>query len=189
MNDSQIRSALKRKILSRYVGKTKPIIIDEFGLKHGMARIDIIVINHILHGFEIKSDKDTLFRLPDQVRIYNSVLDRVTLVVGYSQAYEALQIIPEWWGVKLATKGPRGGIHFSDARNPKNNPSQDKLSLCELLWKTEALSFLNEIDTMNGFKSKTRSAIYKRLVEIADIKMVHSEVCQQLRNRFDLQSV
>jgi len=189
MNDSQIRSALKRKILSRYVGKTKPIIIDEFGLKHGMARIDIIVINHILHGFEIKSDKDTLFRLPDQVRIYNSVLDRVTLVVGYSQAYEALQIIPEWWGVKLATKGPRGGIHFSDARNPKNNPSQDKLSLCELLWKTEALSFLNEIDTMNGFKSKTRSAIYKRLVEIADIKMVHSEVCQQLRIRFDLQSV
>ena len=187
MNDLQIRTALKKKILSRLSGKTKPLIIDEFGLKHGLARIDIIVINHILHGFEIKSNKDTLIRLPEQVRIYNTALDRITLVVGYSQAYEALNIIPEWWGVKLFTVGPRGAIHFSDARSPKNNPSQDKVALCELLWKTEALSLLDEIDSTKGYKTKPRSAIYKRIVDVSNIEMLQVKVREQLRKRFDLQ--
>jgi hypothetical protein len=183
MNDLEIREALKHQILMRRRNKFEPLIIDEFAIEHGAARIDILVVNNILHGYEIKSDRDNLYRLPDQVRLYNNVFDRITLIVGYSQAYEALEIIPEWWGVKLVTQNSIGTIHFADARSPKNNPLQDKVSLIRLLWKEEALSFLEEIGGIEGYKSKPRSAIYKRISEIADSRLVHSKVCNTIKYR------
>jgi hypothetical protein len=57
-------------------------IIEELGVVHGKSRIDIAVINGLMHGYEIKSDKDTLQRLPEQMNMYNSVFNKVTLVVG-----------------------------------------------------------------------------------------------------------
>lgn len=114
MNDNQIRSALKQKLFVQYFRDSETLILDEVGIRHGAARIDLVVVNGTLHGFEIKSDRDTLKRLPKQVRIYNPVLDRITLVVGHRHADEAMQIVPEWWGVKLAVIGPRGAIHFSN---------------------------------------------------------------------------
>nr|MBA2702680.1 sce7726 family protein [Blastocatellia bacterium] len=82
MNDKQLRHAVKTKVLERYAGDPETRILDELGLRHGAARIDIAVVNGILHGFELKSDMDSLKRLPHQVQIYSSVLDKVTLVVG-----------------------------------------------------------------------------------------------------------
>ena len=57
-------------------------IIEELGVKHGTARVDIAVVNGIMHGYEIKSDKDTLQRLPRQISTFNPIFDQLTLVVG-----------------------------------------------------------------------------------------------------------
>ena len=35
MNDSQLRSAVKRKVLARYVKDPDTRIVDELGLRHG----------------------------------------------------------------------------------------------------------------------------------------------------------
>src|SRR5713226_6200533 len=78
MKDSQIRDALKSDLLARYSQDPDTVIIDELGLRHGASRIDVVVVNGNLHGFELKSDRDTLKRLPRQTGIYNSILDFVT---------------------------------------------------------------------------------------------------------------
>src|ERR1700730_13066876 len=82
MKDIDIRDALKRKLRSFYANDPSTLIVDELGLRHGIARVDVALINGIIHGFELKSDRDTMRRLPSHMRVYNSVMDRITLVVG-----------------------------------------------------------------------------------------------------------
>ncbi len=188
MNDYQIRTALKHKTFVRYNNDPETLILDELGLRHGAARIDIAVLNGRLHGFEIKSDRDTLKRLPGQAAIFNSVLDRITLVVTHRYAYEAMRIVPDWWGIKLAEKGPRGAIHFVSLRRPRNNPSPDIAAVAKLLWRDEALSLLEEIGAAKGVRSKPRAVLYARLIEVADPDFVHSRVLRQLKDRKDWRS-
>lgn len=187
MNDYQIRTTLKQELFACHSRNAETLILDELGLKHGTTRIDVVVVTSILHGFEIKSDRDTLRRLPEQARIYNSVLDRITLVVAYRHAYEAFQLIPNWWGVKLAHMGP-DGVVISEARVPDVNPMLNMLSIAKLLWRDEALAFLEELGAADGVRSKSRDAIYRRIVEITDLGTLRSRVCQQLKHRTNWRS-
>ena len=179
----QLRAATKRKVLSRYLKDPDTVVLEEMSLRHGAARIDLVVVNCILHGFELKSDADTLERLPDQARVYSSVFDRITLIVGYRHAFEALQMIPDWWGVKLAHKGSRGGIHFSDARSPRNNPVRDPFAIASLLWRDEALDLLDEIGRADGVRSRPAAIIYQRLVEVADFDLLQLRMRRQVKAR------
>lgn len=189
MKDSDIRKALKSRVLYRYANNDDVMIVDELGIRHGAARIDVAVINGIIHGYELKSDYDTLVRLPNQTELYNSVFDRMTLVVGSRHLNEALNIIPSWWGVKLVQQGKRGGSIFTSIRRPINNPNQDMLSFTKLLWKDEALSLLEKIGMADGYRSKPRALVYLRLVQVADREILHPWVLTCLKSRTSWRSV
>jgi len=145
MNDKQIRIALRNKVFRHYRLTPSALVLEEVGIRHGAARVDFLVVNGLLHGFELKSDRDNLSRLENQIQIFSSTLDRVTLVVGYRLVDKALRMVPEWWGVKLANLGKRGAIHFRDARTPKNNPCVEKEAVVKLLWQDQALQVLEEL--------------------------------------------
>lgn len=187
-NDEQIRFLLKSYLRTLYSNDRETVILDELGLRHGYSRIDLVVVNGNLHGYEIKSDRDTLRRLPRQAATYNKVLDFVTLVTGQRHADHALSAAPEWWGIQLAERGGRGVIHFIDVRKPSGNPAPDKLAIAKLLWREEALNFLEELGAADGFRSKPRRFIYSRLVEVADIDCLRERVCDRLRSRKDWRS-
>jgi hypothetical protein len=162
-NDAVIREALVDR-LNDELANSGHRIIPELGVWHGTARIDVAVVNGVLHGFEIKSDKDTLVRLHDQMEIYNSVFDKVTLVVGATHLIEAFTKIPEWWGVETARFNENGIVFFNTIREPQNNPQQDNASFVNLLWRHEALDLLENIGKAAGVRSKPRAAVYERLV-------------------------
>jgi len=63
------------------------------------------VVNGKLHGYEIKSDADTLKRLPAQAEVYSAVFDLVTIVVGEHHLDTVRAIVPEWWGIVKAASG------------------------------------------------------------------------------------
>jgi len=184
MNDREIRTVLKEELMRKYAGDNDTLVIDELGIRHGAARIDLVVVNHQLHGYEIKSDVDNLRRLPDQIRTYGRVMDRVTLVVGYKHAYDAMQIVPEWWGVRLAEKLKKSDtVVLSDARSSRNNPNVDLYAVAALLWRSEALSILEEMGSASGVRSKRRSEIYGRLVDLSDPDFLRFKIRQQLKSR------
>jgi hypothetical protein len=183
MKDCHIRTALKSKLLSRYAKDPSTLIVDELGLRHGAARIDVAVINGVIHGFELKSDCDTLNRLPSQVKIYNSVLDRITLVVGNRHLEKGISLVPDWWGIKLAEPCARGAIRFTEIRRPQGNPFQDIIAVCKLLWREEALTLLEELDRAEGVRRKPRAMIYAKLAEAGDPDLIRSRVRHQLRSR------
>ena len=80
------------------------VLIHELGLLGGIGRIDVArVTDSRLDGYEIKSDRDDWSQLGKQIRIYNQVLDRITLVTGPKLAPEARERIPHWWGIRRWT--------------------------------------------------------------------------------------
>jgi hypothetical protein len=183
MRDYQIRAALRKNILRSKNNSIDLSVLDEVVIGHGITRIDLLIVNGDLHGFELKSDRDTLARLQHQVRLYNQVLNRATLVVGYHHAYEALKMVPEWWGVKLVHQGKNGAIHFQEARRPDRNPSREVLSLSKLLWREEALALLKDYGLADGFERKIRREIYTRVANTIPIDIIQSRVCYHLQHR------
>jgi hypothetical protein len=116
MRDIDVRQALWRKVLADHIRDPRTRVVSELGVAYGEARVDIAVVNGRLHGFEIKSDSGTLVRLPSQIEAYNRVFDRVTLVAGRKHIDGLTALIPDWWGVKIATSGIRNAVHFTDLR-------------------------------------------------------------------------
>lgn len=188
MRDVDLRTGLVRRLIRRHSHEPNARILHELGLRHGKARVDIAVVNGALHGYELKSDNDTLERLVRQEQIYSTVLDRVTLVVGERHSRKAISMVPEWWGVQVVKMGPRGGMNFYSARRARNNPSQDPIAIAKLLWRDEALELLSRLGAAEGLRSKPRAMIYARLAKVAGLEEIRSTVRHRLRNRAGLRS-
>jgi len=107
--DFDIRAVLRSRLFLKQSDEADTVVIEELGLCRGQVRVDVVVVNGLLHGYEIKSDRDTLRRLGVQVKVYGKVFDQATLVVGDRHLAEALNIVPAWWGVCCTfTLQPRG---------------------------------------------------------------------------------
>lgn len=179
-NDLIIRSALKEVLKKKHAKDKELRIIDELGVKHGSVRIDIAVINGIMHGYEIKSDRDTLARLPEQMAEFNTVFDQLTLVVGKQHLYQAIHIVPDWWGVTIARINAKGKVIFQTIREPEDNKEQDKVSMARLLWREEALRILEEHGQAHGVRSKPREFVYQRLADVLETDILKEKVRKTL---------
>ncbi|MBI3305984.1 sce7726 family protein [Candidatus Nomurabacteria bacterium] len=186
-NDKIIRKAL-REVLKKEIGNYKSEkklpaeIFEEFGVSHGTARIDFAIINGVMHGYEIKSDRDTLDRLPEQMKQYNTVFDKMTLVVGKKHLYHAVNTVPSWWGITLV-KIEENKIIFQTIRENGENQDQVDVSIARLLWREEALKILEEKNKAKGFRSKNRNIIYEKLVDVLDINTLKDYVRNILVSR------
>ena len=186
-NDKIIRIALRKlldKDLEEYrVKSDQPAaIFEELGVQHGTARIDIAVINGIMHGYEIKSDRDTLKRLPEQMNEFNAIFDKMTLIVGKSHLYSAVNIVPDWWGIVVAKIDKNHEVFFQTIREAENNQNQTSVSIARLLWKNEALQILEDKNKAKGLRSKPRELIYQKLADILDIDTIKEKVQYALLN-------
>lgn len=187
-NDLVIRSALK-KDLERFHAQDEELrIIEELGVRHGTARIDIVVMNGIMHGYEIKSDRDTLERLPEQMNEFNDVFDKLTLVVGKRHLYNAINIIPDWWGIMVVRINEKNKAMFHTIREAEDNQKQVGISIARLLWKEEALQILEEQNEATGVRSKPRESIYERLANTLNVHALKEKVYTLLVSREDWRS-
>lgn len=182
MHDHKIREHLHKKVLYKYHQDKNSRVIDELALNHGSVRVDVAVANGILHGYEIKGEYDNLKRLPTQLELYSSIFDKVTLVVSEKHLDDAINIIPNWWGVYVAEQGKKGAVHFPIYRKGKLNRDVDLELLAKLLWKEEALNLLKG---MPGLKlsGKTRSDLYSYIVSNFEHRQLRDYVCAVIKNR------
>ena len=97
LRDSDIRPALRRLVQELEVDTPECVVIEELGLNKGAVRVDVAVVNGIMHAYEIKSDADSLRRLTRQAEHYGKCFDRVSLVFGQKHLELARKAVPEWW--------------------------------------------------------------------------------------------
>lgn len=134
MRDVDIREALLAELRQRFRGDK---IVNEMSLCLGATRVDVAVINGSLHGYEIKSDRDTLNRLSAQIGLYDKVLDFSTIVCGPRYIGKIESMVPNWWGI-IEVVGADGKPTFAVRRERSRNPSCDALAVAQLLWRDEA---------------------------------------------------
>ncbi len=183
MDDHVVREAFLRRWAKDPRARGDSLLIEELSLGAGSPRIDIAVLGTRLIGFEIKSDKDTLYRLPDQMKAYSQVFDKVTLLVSYKHAFEALKLIPEWWGVKLVRLGTRGGVYFDDARFARWNPNDNTRGMLGLLWRREVLELIDEFPQHAIPRTGRRSDLCDQILSAVDSRQIHERALHKIKFR------
>jgi hypothetical protein len=178
--DVDIRKVLLSSLEAKYNDKAHDLIVEEFGCK--AARADIAVINGALHAYEIKSDSDSLDRLPSQMEAYQGVFEYVTLVCGRRLLEHARAEVPRWWGLQKA-EFRDGAVEIQEVRTPKPNPNQSPLAVARMLWKTEALTVLRKCGHKGVTSRCTASEIWNAVAAQIPIAKLTNEVRQAIKAR------
>lgn len=176
-NDTDIRAALYAKKLRSFRDAPRTIVVDELGLAHAKVRIDVAVINGCIHGYEIKSSLDTLDRLPTQLDLYAQCLEKLTIVCAARHLTKIDILAPPWAGIVVASKGVRGGIHFSTVRRTRFNLGIEAAQLAHLLWRNEAIELLKRLGVPEKTMRVPRKELYQALAQLMTI----SELTEAIR--------
>src|SRR5690606_35379272 len=152
MRDIDVRVAVRQHLADLHKNDDDTLIIEEMGVWSSTVRIDLAVVNGELSGFELKSDRDTLVRLPTQADVYSRVFDQVTLVVGRRHSAKAASMVPNWWTIMEADQSGDDKVSLATVRCGSRNPSPDAYLVAALLWKEEALAILDRYGLAKGWK-------------------------------------
>ncbi|QTO43335.1 sce7726 family protein [Burkholderia latens] len=172
-----------KKVLAESLTNPNALVVEELGLEHGACRVDIAVVNGVIHGYELKSDADTLHRLPLQIDAYSRALDKATLVVSERHHAEAAKLLPSWWGIKVSHVGPRGAVHIETERAATMNPDISAFHVAHLLWRDEALAILEAFETDKRVLRGNKRVLYTLLAQHLSLSSLRAQVRDALKRR------
>ncbi|WP_046179243.1 sce7726 family protein [Domibacillus tundrae] len=180
LNDLKVRALLTNELISIYGDCEDTRIINELGLDFGAARVDIAVVNGIMHGYEIKSDLDTLKRLPRQMEYYNRAFERMTIVVSRKYLLEVKTLVPEWWGIKIISADQS---RLVNVRKGRRVSFQDPEIIIKLLWKKELEGLIDHLGLPKSLKKMRKKQLLSFLQAEADFEVIKAYVYSTLKSR------
>lgn len=178
-SEAAVRHRLRDEVLAS-VGKPSEAVY-EFWVPRSNERADVVVIGAHMSGFEIKTERDTLKRLPRQAAAYARLFDRCTVVVAERHMAAAMEMLPEWWGV-IAIVSDNRLPSFLPVRSATPNDGVDPETLVRLLWREEVRAILsalgNEPDPRAG-----RLSMWQHLLHLVDLERLKDTVRGALLGR------
>lgn len=162
MRDCDIRAVLKPRLEKRF-SKSPSLIVDELGFAGHVARVDVAVVNCALHGYEIKSARDTLTRLDQQLRHYVEQFHYVTVVAADKHLEGVLVAAPTCVGVIRASQSG-SKVVLRNVRRPRCL-SQTAERIARLFWWNESLMVLQKHGFASGATRLNGDTIRLRLLE------------------------
>ena len=175
-----IRTSLHWKLAEKHRDEDDTVVIDEMGIRQGRTRVDLAVVNGQLHGYEIKSERDSLRRLEVQAASYNMVFDRMTLVCAEKHLLEGVGAVPLWWDV-LKLVHVEHGSRFECVRVGEANPNRSARALVECLWLEDAMTFLAQRRPLRGLRGKPRTVVWDRICDLFSIDEIAAAVRGHLK--------
>lgn len=170
-----------REVLHRFVRPIATadsgVIIDELTLASVDGRVDVAIVGDNLRGYEIKSDGDSLTRLPREMTNYAMVMDYLTVVVTKKHLSGAQKMLPAFWGVCVYDGGS-----ITELRDAKPHLGQSKERMAELLWRDRAEALLEKHGSMKGLLTKPKRVIAKRISETCDYAQIRSALIEQYKD-------
>ncbi len=179
--DIDVRTRLIAELRTAHRNAPDTKFVHELGLCQHQVRADYAVVNGELCGFEIKSDSDTLRRLPMQAEIYSRVFDRMTVVCGKAHLEKVRKIVPKWWGISIAVIQNQA-IAIRRVRSPKLNPAVDPYAVIQLLWRTEAEKILRQLG-QRGLSALRINQIWSLTLETLSTDDLRYEVREAIKAR------
>lgn len=179
--DYEIRERLLTKLHTDNQNKSYRII-EELVICSGEVRVDIALANGHMHGYEIKSDLDTLERLPKQIHCYDSTFDKNTIIVGEKFRYKIVEHVPKHWGIEVAYLNRFGNVSLERIRKSESNKSIEYQRLLELLWNKELKGFLKE-NKIKGYSASKRNELLQAVMENIPFKLAKNYTRETLKTR------
>ncbi|HAQ6198865.1 TPA: sce7726 family protein [Enterococcus faecium] len=180
MKDRDIRTLTLNELYQKHANETNTKVINEMGLINGESRIDIAVINGILHGYELKSESDNLLRLPKQIENYNKIFERMTIVTDRKYLENVKELVPDWWGIMIV-KNDRTGLR--EIRKGRKIKTQDEEALLNLLWKEEYNGLIDLLGYPKSLKRMRKKQVFDILLEDNRKSIIKKYIYDALRAR------
>ncbi|WP_353297606.1 sce7726 family protein [Sulfitobacter pacificus] len=149
-----LRLALVRRLREDSYG-SYAVFASEARYGSGDRRADFISLTEVAHAFEIKSDFDSLARLPAQMKDYAKTFDLVTVVTTVQHLQKVRKLISKKAGLWLYDAGT-----LSVVRNASRNYRLSKLHLASGCNKDSLIGALHgakaaeRIETLQGLAVK-----------------------------------
>jgi hypothetical protein len=94
----------------------------------------------------------------------------------------ALEQIPIWWGVWLASP-VKSTVHLTNVRAGEANPGVQPFAVAQLLWREEALAHLRVRGLHRGLSGARRWFVWERLADSLGLDELQTVVCETIRAR------
>jgi hypothetical protein len=150
---------------------------------NGNAIADIVAIYLDSHCFEIKSDRDNITRVLRQAEYYDLTFSKITLVTTEKNKQKALEILPAYWGILVASSEEEN-IKLSYFRKAKMNPNWCSEKALLSLWKSELIDACSNLNLTDLKKSLSREKIASHLSKTQRKSSLRKELNDKLFNRF-----
>lgn len=152
MRDTDVRRALVAAV-ARRVGTQPHVLVPEVDVRWSVpARMDALLVADRISGFEIKSDVDSLTRLPRQIEAYGAVVERAVLVVGDRHLAAGTEVVPPWWTI-WGARWRDEEVVIREVRRGRLNPDLNPLAVTSFMSRDD----LSEALQARGF---TRLSTY-----------------------------
>lgn len=179
-HDADVRKLVLAELNEKYANRNDTKIVNELGIANGNSRIDIAVINGILHGYELKSESDSLGRLVRQANYYDKIFERMTLVIDRKFLTQSKEIVPKWWGISVVNADYSKTIPIRKGRKVK---TKNYPTLLNLLWKQELTGLLDYLEYPKKLKRLGKDDIYKLILQDKRKDTVKEYIYSALKKR------
>ncbi|SFP29601.1 hypothetical protein SAMN03159489_00755 [Pseudomonas sp. NFPP07] len=162
-SDISAEALLKAAVIDRLINSgvldENSVLVSELTVDNWTHRTDIVLANGRLWGFELKSERDSLARLPAQIESFSRHFEKFVLVVAKKFEKRALELIENVNGVGLWIASDNGEI--TEKIRPRAQSISPDASI-SLITVTE----LRRLLTANGIKHQKANRRIE-LVELA----------------------
>lgn len=176
------RSALTHNVLMGRHSLNTACMLTEF--RAGSCKADLVILNGTATVYEIKSERDSLVRLANQVENYKQVFAKVFVIASEGHVAGVLDTVPDDVGVMMLASRYR----VSTVREAEDRPERIcPASVFESLRAAEAAAILKSLsievpDVPNTQRHTAMRALFKNLDSVA----IHCAMVRTLKRTRDL---
>lgn len=186
LNEKDIKAGLIDYLLSKGFLHGNSVLINEMVVDNFRRRIDLAVANGKLHAYEIKSDKDSLYRLNGQVETYSKFFDKVTIVCSKKFVEKAKHSLPKSIEIIEVSK-KNSFLNFKLVRRGKTETIKDRGRYLSYVEKKYILKFLRDNDITCSI-GMSRQSLYELaydlpISKVRDFAIEH--IKEKYRKKYD----
>lgn len=176
------RAAITQKVLMGTHSLRTASMLNEFRV--GTCKADLVILNGTATVYEIKSERDSLARLANQVENYKRVFATVNVIASEGHIDGVLCTIPDDVGVMCLTKR----YQISSVREALDCPARIcPVTVFESLRMSESLPILQALGvTVPAVPNTQKHAVMRDLFAKLDPVALHIEMVRTLKRTRDL---
>ena len=176
------RAALTHKVLMGTHSLKTACMLNEF--RAGACKADLAILNGTATVYEIKSERDSLVRLANQVANYKKVFAKVYVIASETHVRGVIETIPEDIGVMCLSRR----YQISTVREALDQPERICPAVVfESLRSVEARAILTDLGTpIPNVPNTMLHAAMRECFRQLDAKVVHIAMVRILKRTRDL---